>query len=147
MAAIRTEELSCCAPAKLHVITGGTEPGTRRHAWHPSMGPQARSSMSAGGATSQRPRKNPNFPLRRLVVALAAIALLTGASMGISTLAFSDSPVSSGTEYIVQPGDTLWSIAKVHAPGSDPRRTVEAIRTINNISSDIHPGQQIFLPA
>lgn len=147
MAAIRTEEITCYAPAKLHVIPGGLESAGKSKACHPSMGSMPEIHSPMGESALQAPSKSPNYALRRLVVALAAIALLTGVSWGVGSLAFPGTPVGNGTEYIVQPGDTLWSIALDHAPNSDPRRTVEAIRTLNSIGPEIRPGQQILLPA
>lgn len=146
MAAIRTEEITCYTPAKLHVIPGGENGAAKAQGWHPSMGPRPASQLPTGESALRASSKSPNYALRRLVVALAAIALLTGVTWGVGTLAFSATPVSSGTQYVVQPGDTLWSIAQDHAPNSDPRRTVEAIRTLNRIGPEIRPGQQIFLP-
>lgn len=147
MAAIRTEEITYCTPAKLHVIPGGRDGSNKTRDWHPSMGSRSESRQPAGESGPRSSSKSPNYALRRLVIALAAITLLTGLFWGVETIAFSASPVSSGTEYIVKPGDTLWSIAHNHAPNSDPRRTVEAIRTLNGIGADIRPGQQILLPA
>lgn len=116
-------------------LRAGTRP------WGPALRVNCRRGRARSGVQQES-----NYALRRLVVALAAIALLTGVTWGVGTLAFSATPVSSGTQYVVQPGDTLWSIAQDHAPNSDPRRTVEAIRTLNRIGPEIRPGQQIFLP-
>ncbi|NMB20562.1 MAG: LysM peptidoglycan-binding domain-containing protein [Firmicutes bacterium] len=45
-------------------------------------------------------------------------------------------------EVVVQPGDTLWSIAKAQVPHEDPRVVVGALRDLNELkSADIFPGQ------
>ena len=45
-------------------------------------------------------------------------------------------------EYIVQPGDTLWEIAKKHKGVS-----IWKIKSLNNLDSDnIRPGTKIILP-
>ena len=49
---------------------------------------------------------------------------------------------------VVQPGDTLWSIAKrVGGEARDPRVVIEQIRNMNDIEgSVIWPGQQLVVP-
>lgn len=47
--------------------------------------------------------------------------------------------------YIVQPGDTLWSIAKKYTQ-DDPRELIFEIRRYNNITPIIRPGQIIEIP-
>ncbi|MDO6353556.1 LysM domain-containing protein [Caloramator sp. CAR-1] len=47
--------------------------------------------------------------------------------------------------YVVQQGDTLWSIAKKYTNG-DPRRLIYEIRKHNDISPIIRPGQAIEIP-
>jgi len=50
--------------------------------------------------------------------------------------------------YVVQPGDTLWSIAAARAHGADPRALVSAIATANAIGDgDLRPGQQLVIPS
>lgn len=52
-------------------------------------------------------------------------------------------------EITVQPGDTLWSIAKTNVPHKDPRDVIAALRSINELdSARIFPGQtlQIEIP-
>ena len=46
------------------------------------------------------------------------------------------------TEVVVQPGDTLWSIARTQVPSEDPRDIVGSLRDLNQLeSADIFPGQ------
>lgn len=45
-------------------------------------------------------------------------------------------------QIVVQPGDTLWSIAKSTIPNKDPRDVIGAIRDRNQLSSaTVYPGQ------
>jgi hypothetical protein len=49
--------------------------------------------------------------------------------------------------YVVQPGDTVWSIAVGAAGGSDPREVVDAIAVRNGIDpGDVVPGQALVIP-
>lgn len=48
---------------------------------------------------------------------------------------------------VVQPGDTLWSIAATHYPGDDPRERVDAIEHLNGLSGPaIDAGETLLLP-
>ena len=50
-------------------------------------------------------------------------------------------------EHVVQPGDSLWSIAVRIADGRDPRAVVDAIQRANGLSGGaIVPGQLLRLP-
>ncbi|HHY10936.1 MAG TPA: LysM peptidoglycan-binding domain-containing protein [Firmicutes bacterium] len=47
-------------------------------------------------------------------------------------------------EITVQPGDTLWSIAKANVPKKDPRDVIAAVRVLNQLNSaEIFPGQTL----
>ncbi len=49
---------------------------------------------------------------------------------------------------VVQPGDTLWTIAAAHYPGDDTRARVDQIEQLNNLSSPvIEAGETLRLPA
>lgn len=51
------------------------------------------------------------------------------------------------SRYVVQPGDTLWSIAVEMAPSEDPRPLVDAISSANAIDpTTLAPGQTIVIP-
>ena len=48
---------------------------------------------------------------------------------------------------VVQPGDTLWDIARSVAPEEDPRAVVDAIVELNGLHSvDLMPGAELQLP-
>jgi Tfp pilus assembly protein FimV len=82
---------------------------------------------------------------RRLAVLVVAVALAAGVAAGVQAVAgltavgttTEPRPVevrpvpAAGHEYVVQPGDTLWSIATQIAPDADPRPVVDALRAAN----------------
>jgi LysM repeat protein len=48
---------------------------------------------------------------------------------------------------VVQPGDTLWSIAGDVAPGRNPAATVDDIRRLNHLQGyGLQAGQRLTLP-
>lgn len=49
---------------------------------------------------------------------------------------------------VVQPGESLWSIAQSIAPGADPREMVLRLRELNGLGSAVVvPGQSLVVPA
>ena len=104
----------------------------------------------------ERPRRLPDRATRvrrrRLVVLVAAVALaftLAVAVRAVSGLASGGEgsprpePISGG-EYVVQPGDTLWSIAARVDPDADPRAVVDALRAANG-GADLQVGDRLDL--
>jgi Tfp pilus assembly protein FimV len=100
---------------------------------------------------------------RRLVVLVALIAAVVGVMAGARGLAsLSDVPASphpaplggqpagsapvAGHTYVVQPGDTLWSIARTIAPDRDPRPVVDALRKANG-GPNLEVGDRLTLEA
>ena len=51
-------------------------------------------------------------------------------------------------EVVVQPGDTLWGLARQYAPSMDPREAVYIIRTANGgiDPGRIQPGDVLLIP-
>ncbi len=45
--------------------------------------------------------------------------------------------------HIVEPRETLWSIAEKYNPHMDPREVIQDIRALNDVESVIIPGQQL----
>ncbi len=101
--------------------------------------------MSSRSAT--RPSHH-TFMLRRLVV--LALAVLTVAVV-LSGQAWADrppaerAPVSSRALYVVEPGDTLWSIAERLDPSADPRAIVDRLERAAG-GALLQAGQTIVLP-
>ena len=78
---------------------------------------------------------------RWLVLALAMVAVSLTLARAV---AGSTAPVE---QVVVQPGDSLWSIAAAHYPGDDPRERVDAIERLNGLSSPtIEAGETLQLP-
>jgi hypothetical protein len=80
---------------------------------------------------------------RRLLAAVAAVACL---SLGFALGARGDGPVRY-TTVVVQPGDTLWSIAAQRYPGDDVRIRVQDIEQANGLAGpNIEVGRTLKLP-
>ena len=82
------------------------------------------------------------------VTARSAIAacLVVLAGFGLAQIAHGGSPAAD-TNVVVQPGDTLWSIAASHYPGDDVRVRVDDIEHANGLRNPIiEVGQTLRLP-
>ena len=89
-------------------------------------------------------RAGGNGSWRRLLAAVAAVAALS--------IAFSLGARGGGdmhyTTVVVEPGDTLWSIASAHYPADDVRVSVDDIEQANGLPGPaIQVGQSLRLPA
>lgn len=83
------------------------------------------------------------YRLRTVVVALAVVGLT---ALGMAVAAQGSAPTHY-TSVVVQPGDTLWSIAARRYPGDDVRERVEDIEQVNGLSGPaIQVGQTLRLP-
>ena len=96
---------------------------------------------------------NPTLRLTRrgrvAVVALLALLLCAAFLMGRSgASAATDAGARPAyTQTTVQPGETLWSVAKRVAPRHDPRALVDEIRSLNHLASgSLTVGQQLLVP-
>ena len=79
---------------------------------------------------------------------LTAVMLLTLAvSLSLAVVAHGGSSAENRT-MVVQPGDTLWSIAALRYPSDDVRARVDEIERVNGLSSPaIEAGETLKLPA
>lgn len=89
---------------------------------------------------------------RGRVVALAVLVALLFAAFSFgrfgSQAATSPEPRPAVSQTTVQPGESLWTVAKRVAPRTDPRETVEQLRRMNDLAgSSLQAGQQLLLPA
>lgn len=93
---------------------------------------------------------------RRLAVVAAALSLLLlpalvmVAAVASTTVHPETAPASApavapaASVYVVQPGDTLWSIAHQVEPQADPRDVVDRLVELNG-SGALQPGQRLRL--
>jgi LysM repeat protein len=90
------------------------------------------------------------YAVRRLVAAGLALALLfvVGQMVASSLTATPAQPsISQGTSvHIVQPGESLWSIAQQERPHADMAQLVDQLLRLNG-SSTIRVGQELILPS
>ncbi len=80
---------------------------------------------------------------------LTFFALLIWITVGGGTAdASADQPAQVAQFVVVQPGETLWSIATDIAPEQDPRSVIMRIREINGLGTQhVYPGQSLAVPA
>lgn len=90
---------------------------------------------------------------RRVIVGMVSLplaaAVFLGALAGGEALASrsASAPAGEFTTVLVEPGDSLWSIALEVAPASDPRDVVDEIVRLNALgSSTVDAGQRIAIP-
>ena len=82
--------------------------------------------------------------MRRLLAAVAAVSLF---GVGLALGAHGSTSAGYAT-VVVQPGDTLWSIAVEHYPADDVRVRVDDIEQANGLAGPaIQVGQTLRLPS
>jgi hypothetical protein len=87
----------------------------------------------------------------RVVVLLALVTLVFLAfSLGRvgSEAAPKGARTASLSQTVVQPGESLWAVAKRVAPGHDPRAVIDQIADLNDLdTSSLQAGQLLVVPA
>jgi LysM repeat protein len=90
--------------------------------------------------------------LAGLVVAAGAVALclfsLTAAGGALAASHGAARAAYRGMkQVVVEPGESLWSIASAAEPGADPRVVVQEIMQVNALSGvTVQVGQQLWVP-
>lgn len=88
----------------------------------------------------------------RLVTGALVVLLLLGGLVGVVSASVSAVATSSASstqfEYVtVQAGESLWQLAEMIAPKSDPRDVIVDIVRLNNLSdSSVQAGQRLAIP-
>jgi hypothetical protein len=84
-----------------------------------------------------------------LVLFLALAVLLLSLGHGASSQAASTTGGRPATRVVVvEPGQSLWSIAASVAPNADPRETIQRISSLNGLTSSVLPaGKALIVPA
>jgi LysM repeat protein len=94
-----------------------------------------------------RPMHRTHVRRRRLTVLIGA-SILSAVMTGPVAHAFSGPERSVVRHYVVQRGDSLWSIARTVQPSADPRIVVEEIQRVNGLPGPtVVPGERLSVPA
>ena len=83
--------------------------------------------------------------LARVLATVLVVALFLLVAPGLARGDGPDQPAPRVT-YVVQPGDTLWSIARRVAPGQDPRPVVDRLIEANDVRGGLQAGQELSIP-
>ena len=105
--------------------------------------------VSSRQLAARRQARRQLFWRRRLVVFVLAVAVVAAVVLSTQGVQADDgsAPVTGEPiRYVVQPGDSLWSIAEDLAPGADPRPVVHQLeRRVGSASLQL--GQVVVIPA
>jgi nucleoid-associated protein YgaU len=103
----------------------------------------------ASAARHDRSEAAAVYRRRRLAALAVVLVLLTSVALLVTRVGHADADLdgreSAPLVYVVQPGDTLWSIADVVAPGTDRREAVGALTDAAG-GTELVPGQRLELP-
>lgn len=112
----------------------------------------------AGNAITQPPVVLPVRPVRRpapvrltrrgrALVVLVLLAILLAAGFALGRVSSSHAAVTTTRTAVVQPGDTLWSIAARVSPDRDTRVVIDQIEAVNHLATaSVQVGQRLVLP-
>jgi hypothetical protein len=85
-----------------------------------------------------------------VVIAAAAVCMFS-LSLAGGALASSHGPAGAGyrgmRQVVVQPGQTLWSLAAAAEPAADPRLVIQQIMETNSLTgATVYAGEQLWVP-
>lgn len=104
--------------------------------------------VSAQPAPVRRPvrlTRRGRLALGLVTAFLAVLALAAISPQADAADVASGAPATASV--VVQPGDTVWSIARALAPGADPRDLVGRIRDLNGLTDAmVVAGQVLVVP-
>ena len=122
---------------------------TPRFVMEPAVTPTVRQVPPRPVARRGRRASTATYWRRRVVAVAVGVAALVmvgkaGAALGDSPLAVPERRPAT-TPYVVQPGDSLWSIAARLDPGRDPRPLVDTLAASRD-GAPLVPGEVITRP-
>jgi hypothetical protein len=83
--------------------------------------------------------------LARVLATVLVVAVFLLVAPGLARGDGPDRPAPRVT-YVVQPGDSLWSIARRVAPGQDPRPVVDGLIEANDVRGGLQAGRELSIP-
>ena len=143
-----------------HVAAGPARTSApERAAGRPSVRPASSGAgLRSAVAASQRPAPVRLTRRGRIVLGSLVIVLAAGAVMAVLLLTAPGGALASNhgqpgggyqgmTQVVVQPGQTLWSIAAAAEPRADPRLVIQQIVSANSLAeSAIYAGELLWVP-
>ena len=113
----------------------------------PALRQPTRASAGTTRRTVQLTRRGRMVVVLLSTAFLLLVILVSGRVSADAGTSLVDQGRATGV-VVVQPGESLWQIARAIAPGADPRETVSLIRDLNGLGdSTVVPGQSIVVPA
>lgn len=118
----------------------------------PTASPYARAKIERAPQVSSRGRSTAVHLTRRgrlLLLALLVLVLFGAFSLGRAASQADPvgQPAPALEQITVQPGDSLWTVARRIAPDNDPREVIAQLRRLNDLPSwQLSAGQQLLLP-
>jgi hypothetical protein len=83
-----------------------------------------------------------------LVLTVMLLAVLAGFTIGRGSSLAAGAGGTRERHVVVQPGESLWSVAARVAPTRDPRAVVADLEALNHLSSPtVEPGERLAVPA
>ena len=139
----------CRPPAEARPVRRQLPPaGVRREGGGVPVRAERLPRTGAGASSTARPRLTRRA--RRLVAVLAlGVAVALGSWLGplVGGGGEGDLRLAGVTSVVVEPGDTLWSIASSLEGDGDVRAMIDEIQELNGLeSAAIVPGQTLRLP-
>ena len=109
--------------------------------------PSATRPVTASPALSRAVYRRRRLGALIIIGLLVAVGLsvMSAPSSGASRSPLPAAGTDAAVEYVVQPGDTLWSIAAEIAPDADRRIVVDRLAGANG-GVDLQVGQRLVLP-
>jgi LysM domain-containing protein len=126
----------------------------RREASRPARGPATTGASPRPTRLTRRVR--PTRPVRltrrgRVVVALVLLTVIAAAFLVLrapATASTGEPAAPVARTVTVEPGQTLWQVAREVRPQADPRETIARIMEMNGLTSaSVQAGRQIYVPA
>lgn len=106
----------------------------------------ARPQPNRASAVGLRLTRRGRLVASLLIGGTLGYGLLHGAAISQASAHIGHAPATAIV--VVQPGESLWSIAERVAPNADPRVTITRIASLNGLRSSVLPaGKALIVPA
>ena len=103
--------------------------------------------------TTPRPTGTLRLTRRGRAVLLLSLVTLLLAAFSLGRVGSEAAPKGAAAQpvlaqTVVQPGESLWAVAKRVAPGHDPRAVIDQLADLNHLDSgSVQAGQLLLVPS